>query len=97
GRTLAVMRDLLALPLLARRRAAGASLDRTVRGAPGTLVAGGFLAVLAALAWPHERRFALQCALLALLVAPVAWAIRSHLRRPRRAREGGVFRVRAVL
>jgi len=97
GRTLAVVRDLLAVPLLARRPPPALQLDRTVRRAPGALVAGASLAILAALARPGERRFALECALVALLAATVGWAISYNVRRHRRAREVGVFRVRAVL
>jgi len=96
GRTLAVVRDLPALPLLARRPP-DPRLDRTVRRAPGAFVAGASLAIIAALAWPGARGPALGCALLALLAAMVGWAIGYDVRRYRRAREVGVFRVRAVL
>ncbi len=96
GRTFAVVRDLLALPLLARRRPPGPRLDRTVRGAPAALVAGALLAVLAALGWPGERGPALVVALGALLAAGVGWAVGYNVRRYRCAQEVGVFRVRAV-
>jgi len=97
GRTLAVVRDLLALPLLARRRLPGPRLDRTVRRAPSAFIGGASLAIIAALAWPTERRPALGCALLALLAATVGWTIGYNVRRYRRACELGVYRVRAVL
>jgi len=97
ARTVAVVRDLLALPLLARQRQPGPRPDRTVRRTPRAFVRGVSLVIIAALAWPGERRPALGCALLALLAGTVGWAIGYNMRRDRRARELGVFRVRAVL
>jgi glycosyltransferase involved in cell wall biosynthesis len=93
SRTFVVLRDLCALPILARGRA----LDRALGGAQAALVGAMLAVIVGALGWPGGRTPALLVAVIALGAAGAAWAIVHDVGRWVRAQEEGVFRVRRVV
>jgi len=96
-RVFVVCRDLVALPLLVRRRARTRALARTL-GTTGAVLTGVGLAALAsALVRPGTHRIALAAALAALLAAAAGRAIGHNVDRFVTAQEEGVFRVRGVV
>ena len=96
-RVFVVCRDLLALPLLVRRRARNRALARTFRGAGAALAGVGLASLAAALLRPATRGVALATALAAVLAAAVGRVIGRNVERFVRAEEDGVFRVRGVV
>jgi len=93
SRTFAVLRDLLALPILVRLPRHGLAFGRALGRAPA-LVGVTLLAGLAGLGWPAGR----APALLAALVAVAAGCAIAHaVGRWLRAQERGVCRVRRTL
>jgi glycosyltransferase involved in cell wall biosynthesis len=97
SRTFVVLRDLLALPILARRAPRGRALELTLSGAQAGLVAVVFAAIVGALGWPGERVPALVVALAVLATAAIGFAIAHNIQRWVRAQRHGVFRVRRVV
>jgi glycosyltransferase involved in cell wall biosynthesis len=95
SRTFAVLRDLLALPLLVRRP--DRTLGRALGGARAALVAIAAVATVGALGWPAGRIPALLTAGGAVAAAAGAGAIAYNVERWRRAQAEGVFQVRRVL
>jgi glycosyltransferase involved in cell wall biosynthesis len=93
SRTFVVIRDLLALPILAR----GRELDRALGGAQAALVGAMLAVIVGALGWPGGRTPALLIAVVALGAAGALWAIVHDVGRWVRAQEEGVFRVRRVV
>ena len=94
SRTFAVLRDLLALPILVRLPRHGLAFGRALGRAPVALIGVTLLAGLAGLGWPAGR----APALLAALVAVAAGCAIAHaVGRWLRAQERGVFRVRRTL
>ncbi|TMB04504.1 MAG: glycosyltransferase family 2 protein [Deltaproteobacteria bacterium] len=92
-----VCRDLVALPLLVRRRARTRALARTL-GTTGAVLTGVGLAALAsALVRPGTHGIALAATLAALLAAAAGRAIGHNVDRFVTAQEEGVFRVRGVV
>jgi len=92
-----VCRDLVALPLLVRRRARTRALARTL-GTTGAVLTGvGLAALVSALLRPGTHRIALAAALAALLAAAAGRAIGHNVDRFVTAQEEGVFRVRGVV
>jgi glycosyltransferase involved in cell wall biosynthesis len=96
SRTLIVLRDLLALPLLVRRPEPTHVLGQTLDAAQGGLVVLGVVGVLGALGWPAGRVLALVIAAGAAFAATVGSAIAYNVRRYTQARMTGVFKVREV-
>lgn len=97
SRTFVVLRDLLALPLLVRRRRGGRPALRAVGGAQAALVGLAAMVIVAALGWPSEIVPALAVAVVMVVAAGLGWAIRYNLVRWERAQATGVFRVRGVV
>jgi glycosyltransferase involved in cell wall biosynthesis len=97
SRTLVVLRDLLALPLLVRRPPRGYRIVRTLSAAQILLVATTLGALLGVLGWPAERGLGLPLAVAAILAAGAGWAIAYNVNRWVHAQERGVYRVRSVL
>jgi glycosyltransferase involved in cell wall biosynthesis len=97
SRTFVVLRDLLALPILARRAPRGRALELTLGGAQAGLVTVVFAAIVGALGWPGERVPALGVALAVLATAAVGFAIAHNIQRWVRAQRHGVFRVRRAV
>jgi len=97
SRTFVVLRDLLALPILARRAPRGRAVELTLSGAQAGLVAVVFAVIVGALGWPGERVPALAVALAVLAAAAVGFAIAHNIQRWVRAQRHGVFRVRRVV
>ncbi|HLY37679.1 MAG TPA: glycosyltransferase family 2 protein [Candidatus Binatia bacterium] len=97
SRTFVVLRDLLALPILARRAPRGHALELTLSGAQAGLVALVFAAIVGALGWPGQRVSALVVALAVLATAATGFAIAHNIQRWVRAQRHGVFRVRRVV
>src|SRR5438876_938207 len=96
-RVFVVCRDLVALPLLVRRRARTRALARTL-GTTGAVLTGVGLAALAsALVRPGTHGIALAATLAALLAAAAGRAIGHNVDRFVTAQEEGVFRVRGVV
>ena len=96
-RVFIVCRDLVALPLLVRRRPRSRALARAL-GATGAALAGvGVAALVSALVRPETRRITLPGALAALFVAAAGRAIGHNVSRFVTAEEEGVFRVRRVV
>ena len=96
-RVFVVCRDLVALPLLVRRRARTRALARTL-GTTGAVLTGvGLAALVSALLRPGTHRIALAAALAALLAAAAGRAIGHNVDRFVTAQEEGVFRVRGVV
>jgi glycosyltransferase involved in cell wall biosynthesis len=91
SRTLAVLRDLMALPLLVRRRSHDQIAGRAYRLA--VLVSVALL--ISVLGWPAGR-LAVLPAMVAVPVAGVSGAVAYNLRRFSRAQAVGVFRVRKI-
>ena len=96
SRTFVVLRDLLALPLLVRRRRGSRPAVRAVGGAQTGLFALTVVAMVGALGWPAEFVPALVVALVAVVAAALGWAVRYNLERWEQAQQDGVFRVRRV-
>src|SRR5437870_6023056 len=96
-RVFIVCRDLVALPLLVRRRARNRAPARTFRGAGAALAGVGLASLAAALLRPGTHRIALAAALAALLAAAAGRAIGHNVDRFVTAQEEGVFRVRGVV
>jgi len=96
-RVFIVCRDLVALPLLVRRRPRSRALARAL-GTTGAALAGvGVVALVSALVRPATRGMALAGALATLSVAVTGRAIGHNLDRFVTAQEEGVFRVRRVV
>jgi glycosyltransferase involved in cell wall biosynthesis len=96
-RVFVVCRDLVALPLLIRRRARTRVLARTL-GTTGAVLTGvGLAALVSALVRPGTHGIALAAALAALLAAAAGRAIGHNVDRFVTAQEEGVFRVRGVV
>jgi len=95
SRTLVVLRDLLALPLLVRRPRR--ALGRALGGAQAVLVAIIVVAVLGGLGWPASRAAVACAALAATLAFAAGRAVTHNVERYVRAQELGVFRVRRVM
>jgi glycosyltransferase involved in cell wall biosynthesis len=97
SRTVVVLRDLLALPLLVRRPLGGRTLQVALGRAQSVLVSVGLVAVIGALGFSADRTIAASTALLALAGAGVGWAVHQTVRRWVAAQERGVYRVRRVI
>jgi len=97
SRTFVVLRDLLALPILVRRRSAARLLGRAIGGAQVAFVGVTVAAIVGALGWPAGSAAARATALAGVVAAGAGWAIGHNVRRWVRAQEEGVFRVRRVV
>jgi glycosyltransferase involved in cell wall biosynthesis len=97
SRTFVVLRDLLALPILARRPPRGRLLVRAIGGAQAAFVAVLLVAIVGAVGTPGDRIPATVAATAAIVAAAAGWAIGHNVNRWVRAQEDGVFRVRTVL
>jgi glycosyltransferase involved in cell wall biosynthesis len=97
SRTFVVLRDLLALPILARRPPRGRLLGRAIGGAQAAFVAVMLLAIVGAVGTPGARIPAAVAAVGAVVAAAVGWAIGHNVNRWVRAQENGVYRVRSIL
>ena len=97
ARTFAVLRDLLALPILVRLPRHGLAFGRALGRAPVALIGVTLLAGLAGLGWPAGLVPTLLAWFATLLAAAVGSAIAHDVGRWARAQEHGVFRVRRTL
>ena len=97
SRTFVVLRDLLALPMLARRTPRVRALELTLGGAQTGLFLAVFAAIVGALGWPGQRVPAVVVALAVLATAAIGFAIAHNIQRWVRAQRDGVFRVRRVV
>jgi glycosyltransferase involved in cell wall biosynthesis len=97
SRTFVVLRDLLALPLLARRPAEVTALTRTVGGLRLGLVSLLVAGTIGVLGWPAGRVSAVAVGGLALVAAAAAWGMAWGVQRWARAQSEGVFRVKRVV
>jgi len=94
SRTLVVLRDLLALPLLVRRPTRGPMLGRALGGVQAALVLALLVLVLGVLGWPKGRGPVAGTAVIAGVVAGIGWAVAYNVERFVRAQAEGVFRIR---
>jgi glycosyltransferase involved in cell wall biosynthesis len=92
SRTLVVLRDLLALPLLVRRP--DQALGRRLGGAQAAVVAVAVAALVGGLGWPAGRLPALLTAAGGGLAAVVAALVGWNVERWTRAQTEGVYRIR---